>query len=108
MTKAEKEKLIKLSEQIDSLSSSIINVAGVANRTLDVTADLKESLITVLHRLNEVELAMEVDKKEPLVMPAEAKAPQPKYYKRRFRKKSNPSTYLFRYIKKWIKNNAPA
>ena len=105
MTKAEKDKLVKLSEEINQLNSSIVNIASITDRTIDTTAELKDAMIGVLNRLNEVELSIESQTKTPLVMPAEVK---PVRYKRRYRKKPSTKSYLFRYIKRWMKNNAPA
>ena len=105
MTKAEKDKLVKLSEEINQLNSSIVNIASITDRTIDTTAELKDAMIGILNRLNEVELSIESKAKTPLVMPTEE---EPTKYKRRYRAKSSPKYFLFRYIKRWIKDNVPA
>jgi len=69
MTQEEKDKLSNLSKKIEDLHSAFINIMNVNNEIIDTTIELKDSMITVLNRLNEVELCVEDNQTKPLVKP---------------------------------------
>jgi len=67
-----------LNQQIEHLSDSIISLTEIVNNTISTTVgltkhmtQLQQDFITVLNRLNEIELIIESNQnqKEPLVMP---------------------------------------
>jgi uncharacterized UPF0160 family protein len=81
-----------LNQQIKYLADSVTSLSQAVNETLDTTvgltrhvAQLQQDFITILNRLNEIELTLENQNKEPLVMPVvkrkrtmEVKTPYPR------------------------------
>jgi len=68
--------IITLNKQINDLADSIQNLANITDETLTTTVELtkhittlQEDFITILNRLNEIELIIEDVPKEPLVKP---------------------------------------
>ena len=123
MKKADKKIIEELNfdtlfNRIEELSKSVENLALITDETLDTTVELtkhiislQEDFITVINRLNEVELSVEgkVTTKELFVSPAdfngEIETPYPGKTKRRYRRSSKIQRVVTN-LKRLIRNHA--
>ena len=108
-----------LNKQIEELADSVKGLAEITDETLNTTVELtkhivslQEDFITVLNRLNEVELSIEgkVTTKELFVSPAEdfsgeVETPYPGKTKPRYRRSSKIQRGVTN-LKKLIRNHA--
>ena len=108
-----------LNKQIEELADSVKGLAEITDETLNTTVELtkhivslQEDFITVLNRLNEVELSIEgkVTTKELFVSPAEdfsgeVETPYPGKTKPRYRRSSKIQRVVTN-LKRMIRNHA--
>jgi hypothetical protein len=116
---ADKEIIFDLEKRINKLADSVQGLAEITDETLNTTVELtkhivslQEDFITVINRLNEVELSMEegVTTKELFVSPAEdfsgeVDTPYPGKTKPRYRRSSKIQRVVTN-LKRLIRNHA--
>ena len=116
---ADKKIILDLEKKINKLADSVQGLAEITDETLNTTVELtkhivslQEDFITVINRLNEVELSMEgkVTTKELFVSPAEdfkgeVETPYPGKTKPRYRRSSKIQRVVTN-LKKLIRNHA--